>query len=235
MKFKFKYLLALLACTAFTGHVSAQVGELYHNISVGVNGGAAFNTMFFQPSIKQNMMIGATGGVTFRYISEKYFAMICGVQLEVNYTQKGWEERFEDSNGNEDTSLGYQHKMDYLEIPFLAHLAFGKRTQFFLNLGPQIGFLINDKETFSGKLAENSKLQHSQEEYHKRIDNKFDYGITAGGGLEIRTRKAGNFLIEGRYYYALSDIFHNTKRDYFGRSAHGTIVAKVTYLFDITK
>ena len=47
--------------------------------------------------------------------------------------------------------------------------------------------------------------------------------------------KAGNFLVEGRYYYALSDFYKSTKKDYFSRSAHGTIVAKITYLFDLKK
>jgi len=60
------------------------------------------------------------------------------------------------------------------------------------------------------------------------------YGITGGAGLELRT-KAGNFLVEGRYYYALSDFYKSTKKDYFSRSAHGTIVAKITYLFDLKK
>ena len=51
----------------------------------------------------------------------------------------------------------------------------------------------------------------------------------------MKTRKAGNFLLEGRYFYALSDFFGNEKKDYFGRSANTTISIKLTYLFDITK
>ena len=65
-------------------------------------------------------------------------------------------------------------------------------------------------------------------------DNRFDYGITGGAGVELRT-KAGNFLVEGRYYYALSDFYNSTKKDYFSRSAHGVITAKITYLFDLRK
>ena len=60
--------------------------------------------------------------------------------------------------------------------------------------------------------------------------------LVAGGiGFEMKTRKAGNFLLEGRYFYALSDFFGNEKKDYFGRSANTTISIKLTYLFDITK
>lgn len=72
------------------------------------------------------------------------------------------------------------------------------------------------------------------EQHGKPIDNEFDYGIAGGLGVELRT-KAGNFLVEGRYYFGLSDFFSSTKKDYFARSAHGTITAKITYLFDITK
>ena len=64
-------------------------------------------------------------------------------------------------------------------------------------------------------------------------DRKFDYGIAGGAGLEVRTG-IGNFILEGRYYFGLNDFYNNTKRDYFGRSAHATIIGKLTYLFDLT-
>lgn len=99
----------------------AQIGELRNNIAVGVNGGMNFSNVSFTPKIKQKTTNGMTGGLTVRYISEKYFAMICGLQMELNYSQRGWTELIEE---NTDT---YSREMNYLEIPFLAHLAFGKR------------------------------------------------------------------------------------------------------------
>jgi len=71
--------------------------------------------------------------------------------------------------------------------------------------------------------------------YGDKIQNKFDYGIAGGGGIEFRTKKAGSFLLEGRYYFALSDFYSTTKKDYFSRAAHGTITVKLTYLFDLKK
>ncbi len=51
--------------------------------------------------------MGITGGLTARYISEKYFAMICGAQVELNVSQRGWDQLFEtislDANGYEVT------------------------------------------------------------------------------------------------------------------------------------
>jgi hypothetical protein len=71
-------------------------------------------------------------------------------------------------------------------------------------------------------------------QYGRELDNKFDYGIAAGLGLEVSTA-LGHFILEGRYYYGLGDAFDNSKKGYFGRSANQTIYAKLTYLFDIIK
>lgn len=109
---------------------------------------------------------------------------------------------------------------------------------FYVVAGPQLGYCIGDKEHKGGAFSEetlNKRPNKVTQQYGKAIDRPFDYGITGGLGLEINTRKAGHFMIEGRYYFALSDIYNNGKRDPFSRSANGTISAKVTYLFDLIK
>ncbi len=230
-------LIAVALCLGIALPAIAQIGEPRHNLAVGFNGGVNFNNVSFQPTVKQNGLMGITGGVTARYISEKYFAMICGAQIELNYSQRGWDEQFQLADGTKDTSRKYVHKMNYLEIPFLAHLAFGKDrgVQFFVNLGPQIGFMISDSEEKSGDWEDVSITNQQTEIYGKKIENKFDYGIVGGLGLEIRTKRAGNFLVEGRYYFGLADFYNSTKKDYFSRSAHTTISARITYLFDLKK
>ncbi|KAA6308769.1 hypothetical protein EZS27_039625, partial [termite gut metagenome] len=164
-----------------------------------------------------------------RFISEKYFAMICGVQMELNYSERGWKEQIEDETG--DT---YNRNMNYVEIPFLAHLAFGNDNgvQFFLHLGPQASLLLSEQENKSSSW--HPEQRRINEQYDKPADNTFDYGLAFGAGLEVKT-KAGNFLIEGRYYYGLADFYNNSKRGYFGRSAHTVISGKITYLFDLKK
>ena len=47
--------------------------------------------------------------------------------------------------------------------------------------------------------------------------------------------KEGHFLLEGRYYYGLGNIYGDTKRDYFAKSNLGAIIIKMSYLFDIAK
>ena len=128
--------------------------------------------------------------------------------------------------------------MNYIEVPLLAHLAFGKEKslQIYLNLGPQIAFLLGDSRKTSGDMEGmlNENLYVETEQHDMAIDNRFDYGITGGLGVELHT-KLGHFLVEGRYYFGLADIFSSSKKDYFDRSANGSIIVKATYLFDLTK
>ena len=188
------------------------------------------NSMEFQPSIRQKFLNGWGGGLNLRYTSEKYFKMICAAQLEINFSQRGWEEDFDDKSGN-----SYKRTLSYVEVPFLAHLAFGKEPrgfQFFINLGPQFGFFLDEEEEYIGDWQIASRPSSSRPVYGKSTENKFEYGIVGGLGVELKT-KAGNFFIEGRYYYGLSDIFNNSKTDDYGRSANNTITARVGYSFPL--
>lgn len=101
--------------------IHAQLQDERHNLSVGINGGVNLNSVSFTPSIKQTNFIAPEFGLTVRYISEKYFKMICGIQGEINFSQRGWKEVIEDGSNNT-----YHRAMNYIEIPLLAHLAFGK-------------------------------------------------------------------------------------------------------------
>lgn len=205
---------------------NAQVEEPRKRLEIGVAGGMNFNSMEFQPSIRQKFLDGWGGGLNLRYTSEKYFSMICATQLEVNFSQRGWEEDFDDG-----TSNSYIRTIDYVEIPFFAHVSWGKEErgfQFFINLGPQFGFFLNEKEQYKGEWKPEQRPIGLRPIYGKKVENMFDYGIAGGLGVEWKTR-AGNFFVEGRYYYGLSDIFGNSKTDEFGRSANLTIYARLGY------
>ncbi len=212
----------------------AQLGEERSNLALGVNVGMNMSQVSFEPSIKQKSQNGMAFGITARYMCEKYFNMMCGIQAEVNYSQRGWNEKIEDGSGNT-----YNRSMNYLEVPLLAHLAFGKDAldkgvKFFVNMGPQIGLFLNEKENMSDNWDPSYRPNGVVQQYGKMVENKFDYGILGGLGLELST-KAGHFLLEGRYYYGLSDFWGSTKKDEFGRSGHSYMGVRLTYLFDIIK
>ena len=229
-----RLLTAILSAAVFTLTVSAQVGEQRNTISLGVSGGMGTSSVSFIPSIKQQLSLGPTFGVSVRHVSEKYFFLICGTQLECNFATRGWTELIEDGSENE-----YTRVANYIEVPFLAHIGFGREYRGFqghLNLGPQVSYLLNEKEIYGGKTPWDTSNSPNQvtEQYGKSIENKLDYGITASLGLEMRTG-SGNFGIEGRYYFGLGNIYGITKKDFFARCANSTISVRATYSFNLIR
>ncbi|WP_321517338.1 porin family protein [uncultured Bacteroides sp.] len=226
-----KYILLLLLVW-ISIPAAAQLGEQRNNLSIGISGGANYNNVSFTPTIKQKGYLAPTGGITARYISEKYFSMLCGVQLELNYSQRGWEENIQDNTNT------YSRTMTYLEVPFLAHLAFGKEKSglFFINMGPQVAYLLSEKEHYSADWDASKRSNGINYQYGKMAENKLDYGLLGGGGIEIPTR-IGEFLLEGRYYLGLADFYKNNQAntDNFEKSSHNTITVKLTYLFNLSK
>ena len=220
--------------------VMAQVGEPRYDFAVGVSGGVNLNRISFSPSIKQNSFIGPTLGITARYTSEKYFNTYCSVQVELNYSRLGWNENIMNPAGEElpDT---YERSIDYVQLPLLTRLAWGREHRglmFYILAGPQIGYCLGESskqsETWTLNADGNPDRPNAvYQQYNMSVENKFDYGITGGLGIELNT-KAGHFMIEGRYYYGLGDIYGNSKKDIFERSAHGTIQIKTAYLFSIS-
>lgn len=228
-----KWIVSALACF-LTLPIMAQLGEERSNLAVGVNLGMNMTKVDFSPRIKQKSHNGMALGVTARYMCEKYFNMMCGIQAEINYTQRGWKEDIDDGSDNT-----YSRTMNYIEVPLLAHLAFGKDaldkgTKFFINMGPQVAFFLNEKEKMSEDWNPAYRPNGVNQQYGKWVENKFDYGLLGGLGMEFST-KAGHFLLEGRYYYGLADFWGSSKKDEFGRSGHSYMGVKLTYLFDITK
>ena len=236
------FLLLILAATA-----EAQVGKYRNDLSIGVNGGYVLSNVGFTPKINQAFHGGVTGGVTFRYVCEKYFNTICAVQAEVNYAQIGWKEDILDQQDapviNPATGLPeqYSRTMNYIQVPIFAHLGWGREEkgfQFFFQAGPQIGFCIGESTDANFPLdAPNTadRINSVTAQYDMPVENKFDYGIAAGLGLEYSRPRMGHLQLEARYYYGLGNIYGDSKKDYFGKSNFGNIVIKLTYLFDIIK
>ena len=71
----------------FPLQMHAQVGDHRSDFAIGINGGYALTNIGFVPSVSQGFHGGMTGGLSLRYVCEKYFNTICSVQAEVNYTR----------------------------------------------------------------------------------------------------------------------------------------------------
>lgn len=250
-----RILFICMALWAMT--TKAQVGDYRNELAIGANGGYVMSNIAFVTKVPQSMLGGITGGFTARYTCEKYFSSICAVTAEVNFAQIGWNESILDKNDqpiplltDPTQNLEYMRKMTYVQVPLLARLGWGRERngfQAFIHLGPQIGFFLNESTDTNFDVREDafnptsSGYQYRNRSSHvvaqdtMAVENKFDYGIAVGAGLEFSNRHFGHFMIEGRYYYGLGNIYGNTKRDFFSRSNFGNIVIKCTYLFDIIR
>jgi hypothetical protein len=224
------------------------VGDYRNDLAIGVNGGYAMTRLSFTPDVPQDLLGGVTGGLTIRYTCEKYFSSICAITAEVNYTQAGWKERILDVfdepiyyEGDDSDPLRYQRRITYVQVPLLARLGWGrerKGLQAFIQLGPQLGFYLDestDTNIEPGRPTQNMRVSSVIAQETMPVENKLDYGIVGGAGIEFSHPKVGHFLLEGRYYFGLGNIYGNTKSDYFAKSNQSNIVIKLSYLFDVIK
>jgi hypothetical protein len=178
---------------------------------LGAKGGLNLLTVNFSPTVSQSYSMRNSYGIIARYMSEKHV----GLQLELIYDEKGWEEN----------TIVYQRQLDYISFPFLTHISLGKKnTKFFINIGPQVSYLWQEKTLTSAAVDDDKQ--------YKAIENKFDYGIAGGIGTEFRT-KIGVYQLEARYYYGLGNLYGNMAVDYFNQSSNQTISAHFAILFGL--
>ena len=223
----------LLALALIPDALMAQVGEHRNDFAIGGSIGYTLNSVNFVPTIKQKQKGDMMFGFAARYTCEKYFSAICGVQAEVNFWNLGWEENIEDGTNNT-----YERGFSYIQLPLLMQLGWGKErkgVKFVFEAGPQFGYWFSESEKRGGGEWNTAYRPNGVVyQYDHSPDNKFEYGIAAGAGLELST-SIGHFILGGRYYYGLGDIYDNSKKGYFGRSANQAIMVKLTYLYDLVK
>jgi len=222
-----KRLLLSLLVIPFISKAQIVITTPYE-FSYGVSGGATFSSVSFTPRVLQDMRTGLTFGLTGRMTMGKNM----GLQLELNYAQQGWKERYEDENGKPVKEFQYSRLLNYVQLPFHTRVQFvlsGENVKGFFLAGPQIGYLTGEstKENLNGATPGRENTQHDMP-----VEEKFEWGISGGIGVEVRTR-AGYFIVEGRYLFSLGDIYNARREDYFSRSASQTITAKLTYLIPI--
>jgi hypothetical protein len=139
-------------------------------------------------------------------------------------------------------------KLNYLEIPALVKYKFGskEKIRFYLNGGAFYGYLLNAKSVTSGSstlyLDRDGRIPvlippantpfpaiplDAVTDIKDEI-NRNNFGVTGGGGIEIRHRK-NYFLIDARVSYGLRAIQKDTVRN--GNNKTGNLVISVGYAF----
>lgn len=195
---------------------------------VGVHGGMTLSEMSFSPSVRQSMVSGMTAGVSFRFAEERHV----GLLAELNITQHGWKEDFEEAPFN------YKRQLTYIELPIMTHIFFGSsKCKGFVNLGPVVSYMIGEKITADFDYNNPASVPNfplanrSTEQMSMDIKNKFDYGITAGLGGEFVINRRHSIMLEARYYFGLGNIYPSSKKDTFSASRATSISITLGYMF----
>lgn len=199
------------------------------NISVGVKAGASVSRVFFNPSVSQGWPFSPTAGVMVRYIEENHFGLIA----EVNYVRRGWCENF---NG---APFEYRRDIDYIEIPLLAHIYFGRRGRFFFNAGPEVAFRIGEHEKSNFNTGDIASIHgfpvanRRNAQLTEPVRQKVDFGIAAGIGGEFNINRRNSLSLEARYYFGIGNLMSAGRQDPFRASNQMTVALMLGYWFRI--
>ncbi len=177
------------------GFLFAQEEAYPKQMGIGFKGGLSYSTVAIDLPLQQiNPGIDPSFGLIFSYVDKK----TVGIQLELNYLTKSWEEI-------PDANQSFRVQLNYLEIPLLTTLHFGKRLKFIVNFGPYLNLLLHEQS--QSNLDNNSDFYPY---YSNRTPSGADFGLIGGGGLRLKT-KLGLFQVEARYSYGFQNIYDITK------------------------
>jgi hypothetical protein len=239
------YLLLLVICN---NKILAQELQNFDNniekncFSIGISGGKGVSNTYFSGNNLQKMIpiIGMRFGLVFQHKTTKHL----GVQLEINYVQKG----LGISNGGAvdyssipnptDTGkntlvasdkyvVDYERKISYIEIPILTHFEMGKnKFRVIINVGPQIGFAIGYSENYKSE-DENYLKTYEKLRYAEVKHNQVLLGFTIGTGFSYAF-PFGTIQLEGRYFNSVTNVMYPGKySNFYNQYLHG----QVTYLY----
>lgn len=194
-------------------------------IFIGAHAGADFSRVEFTPAVSQTFNIGANAGINFRYIEEKHFGFI----IEANWQQRGWKEDFEE------LSYRYSRTVNFLEIPFLAHIYFGRRGKFFINAGPSVSFMIGESTSSNfdiNNIKNNPDFANRiTYQFYEGVKQKVDYGIMGGIGGEFNINTKNSIYLDARFYYGLGNLLKSGRTEYIRGSNSMSIVLSAGYWF----
>ncbi len=146
-------------------------------MSVGPRLGLNLATLAGKDASKASIKPGVNAGV---FINSR-FSEDLGLAVELNFAQRGAKNRITQQRT-------YKNNFNYLELPIVGKYYFGSstRTSPFIQTGPNFAYLLT---AGSKEVTEQSVIKDYK---------KFDFGWTAGTGIEMRLEKI-RWTIEARY------------------------------------
>ena len=200
-----KKLLYTLILAGIAGAVVAQKPNIPAKKYLGINFGYGMSGVMFQPDLKQTSYAGSySGGLSFKYVGEKYMAF----QAELNYTQRGYKK----------PEIGdsiYTRTYNSIMLPMMAqgNVTY-KRVSVLLNLGCYASYMLNSKDQIKTK----GITYKNDYEFFLKRDRRYEFGVLGGIGLGLKFNPI-MLQVESRYYYGLTNLYNP---DYTNNRPYGS-------------
>ncbi|PLX12729.1 MAG: hypothetical protein C0597_12630 [Marinilabiliales bacterium] len=208
--------LFIVSILLFCGLFSSGQDEYKPYFALGIKQGVNYSSVDFSPGVKTNPHFGYQAGLIFKYQNERLFAL----QIELNYSQKGWTEKLDTIDNS------YKRSLDYIELPLITQIVLGKKNlKYYVNLGTSFGYYISEKES----LEVNNEL-YRREYYEKKVQNNFDYSVLGEAGI-LFSNKIGEFQIGVRYQLTFTDLFNVGETSIYTNSQNTLWNFSIGYFF----
>ncbi|MCJ7936104.1 MAG: PorT family protein [Chryseobacterium sp.] len=196
-----KKLILGLAVTAST-LAFAQQQTSTNPVTFGVKGGMNVSSLSNGADLSDSKSkIGFNAGVFANIPLASSFS----VQPEVIYNDLGSKVTREFTAGGNTYRNEYSRNLGYVAVPVM--FQYNATPEFFLEAGPEFGFLVSAKDKFKNSTNSNSSTQIAT--LNKDDFQTFNFGIGIGAGYYF----IPNLGITARYTAGLTDIYKNNSGD----------------------
>lgn len=156
-------------------------------LKAGVNVASISDEGFDDSKAKVGFNAGAFANIP---VAESF-----SIQPEVLYNQLGSELK---RTYNENNYVSSKVNLDYITVPIM--FQYKLVPQFYLEAGPEFGFLVSAKNKNTVVINGNSSTSESSD--FKDDLNSFNFGVGLGAGFDITK----NFGVNARYVAGFSDV-----------------------------
>lgn len=173
-----------------------------NKIELGAEGGGNISSQYAVPRGRSlyTSGIGFSAGFSFQYNFSKLLSLRTGIAFQRMVLHSKYNPRYYDEYWNYiGNSKPYEH-IDRLILPVLCRVSFGHRLKFFINAGPYIGLLLQDK--YFDYVNENGQ----QFSFVLHNSEKLSLGVSAGIGLAFAVNRQFAISLEARDNFELSEV-----------------------------
>lgn len=187
---------------------------------IGLKAGYGWKSIYLNPIISLDLSLGGRAGICYRYFGEKWV----GIQLEINYVQKGWKELPISSNV-------FEMNTAYIELPFTTQFQLGKKIGYGAGVGPNISYLVSQSKSFTQNDPDTEPLFY----YGYGIHNRWDLGLEANLHILLNVGSTGKLLVQVNYTRALNNVYRTSADNLFISAQNHQIFLNLGYLLHFEK